>query len=407
MPRQFSRLAIARGIVRDGDHFLVTVSVGNSRDGSRTLKRKSFPLATEPAVMQAWQLSQKADLLLARPAAPARGSLASDIPIYLATLPVGRYRDDSKAILQHWAGSPLGLLARTQITRVDVVGQISAWVDAGAAASTCNRRLGRLRKLYQGLDGIDDPNPTDKIKFLAEPKGEPRDIPAHVVDVILDSIPDLGRPERFKERPTLSLTKLRLTVMAKTGIPPASLARVQPRDIDWPGARIYLRARRKGKGRAGVWVALLPDAVAALRAFVDAGLCDTSWSNSSAGKSWRVGIARAKAAAAKTAEDTGDRTLADALDALPPRCKPYDLRHSFGSEIYRQTGDVLAVSELMQHANLETTKRYTKGAVSARVAAAIATAAPHYARAKAQADAVIARASRPLRLVRRPSSSTR
>lgn len=403
MPRQFSRRTIAPGISRHGDHLVARVRAGNSRAGSQIERTKSFPLGTAIATMQAWQHGERRELLLARPAAPARGSLAADIPIYLASLPEGRYRDDSEAIFKHWAASDLGAVPRAQIARVDVVGQIAQWIDAGAAASTCNRRLGRLRKLYQAFDG-DEPNPTDKITFLREPKGEPRDIPAHVVDVILNSLPNLGRPERFKERSTVSLTKLRLTVMAKTGIPPASLARVQPRDIDWAGSRIYLRPRRKGQGADAAWVALLPDAVAALRAFVDAGLCGQAWSNSSVYKTWHVGIARAKATAAKTADETGDDTLVRELEALPPRCKPYDLRHSFGSEIYRQTGDVLAVSELLQHANLETTKRYTKGAVSARVTAAIAAAAPHYAAAKATATKLAARAARPLRLVGRPSA---
>ena len=407
MPRQFSRLTIAPGITREGDHFVAAVAVGSARDKTRVIKRKSFPLATDPAVMQAWQFNTRADLLLARPAALVKGSLAADIPIFVASLPEGRYRVDSDDLLHHWAVSPLGTVPRQQITRVAIVEQIARWTDAGAAASTCNRRLGRLRKLYEAFDTVDAPNPTDKIKFLPEPKGEPRDIPAHVVDVILNAIPDLGRPERFKERSKISLTKIRLTVLAKTGIPPASLARVQPRDIDWAGARIYVRARRKGQGTPAAWVALLPDAVAALRAFVDAGLCGQSWSQSSVGKSWRVGIAHAKATAAKIAADTGDRTLADELDALPPRCKPYDLRHAFGSEIYRQTGDVFAVSHLMRHTNLETTKRYTSGAVPERVTAAIAAAAPHYAAAKATAAKVAARAARPLRLVRRPSAATR
>jgi integrase len=329
--------------------------------------------------MQAWQYGAKEDLLLASPAAPAQGTLAADIPIYLATLPEGSYRDDSEDILAHWIACPLGAQPRHTITRLEVIAQISRWLDAGAAVATCNRRLSRLRKLYHALDGVTTLNPTVAIKFQREPEREPRDLPMSVVQLIVDALPDQGRAERGGTRPTTSETKIRLRVMAWTGIAPATLRRVRPRDLDLDGARIYLRPRRKGQGSDGAWVALLPTAVEAFRAFAAANLFGRAWSRSSMRKTWHVGIARAKAAAARDAERTGDRTWVTALAHLPPRCKPYDLRHSFASEMYRITGDIRAVSELLQHADLETTKRYTKGAVSERVTAAIATAAAAFA----------------------------
>jgi integrase len=176
---------------------------------------------------------------------------------------------------------------------------------------------------------------------------------------------------------------------------------VRPRDLELAQARVYLRPRRKGKGTAGAWVNLLPIAVEAFRDFAAAKLFERAWSNSSLGKTWRVGIARARAAADRLAAETGDRSWADGLAALPPRCHPYDLRHAFASEIYRETGDIGAVSELLQHASLETTKRYTRGAVSARVAAAIAKAGAAYATIPTIPAPVAPKAAPRLRLVRR------
>jgi integrase len=406
MPRSFTRIAIAPGIWRDGNQIVARVRVGSSRDGSQITRTKVFPLGTDVTTIVAWQLGERRDLLLTRPAAAIRGTLAADVPIYLATLPEGRYKVDSEDLLAHWIAADVGRLPRESITRLDVIAQISKWSDAGAAVGTCNRRLSRLRKLYHALDGPTVPNPTDAIKFQREPTGEARDIPIRIVKLILDSLPDQGRADRGGTRPDVSKTKLRLTVMAWTGIPAASLARVRPRDLDFKGARIYLRPRRKGKGADGVWIALLPPAVDALRAFVDAGLCGQPWSNSSMRKTWHVGIARATKKADELAEKTGDRSWRDELAALPPRCKPYDLRHSFASEIYRVTGDIRAVSECLQHADLETTKRYTKGAVSERVTAAIAKAADVYASVQRLPSAS---ASRPkpatsLRLVRRSTA---
>jgi integrase len=381
MPRQQPRIRIGQGIFRDGDVLVGEVRIGSSRDNTQQRARKRFKLGTSIGEIKAWQHGARHELATASPASssPSRGSLAADIAEFVAALPEGRYRIDTEDLLSHWARSPLGARDRRSISRLDLIGVISDWTTAGAAENSCNRRLGRLRKLFHALDGIDDENPTDKIQYLREPKAEPRDIPARIVQLILSSLPDQGRAARGEDRPTISETKLRLRVMAWTGIAPATLRRVRSRDLDLDRARVYLRPRRKGKGTHGAWVTLLPLAVDAFRDFAAAGLLERSWSGSSIGKTWRVGIARATAAADRVARETGDKTWAAEIAALPPRCRPYDLRHAFASEIYRETGDIGAVSELLQHASFETTKRYTRGAVSARVAAAIAKAGAAYA----------------------------
>lgn len=373
-----NKVPIAPGIYREGNSLVAEVRIGSSRDGTQVRKRERFALGTAPHTMIAWQHGAKKDLILAGPAAVPIGSLASDIPKYLDTLQDGKYKNESRFLLQHWADSELGPLARASISRLDVVAQISRWLEAGSARATVNKRLGRLRKFFVAVDGLDVKAPTDGIKFLREPEAERRDIPTRIVRLILDSIPELGRAERGKERPTVSHSKIRLSVIAWTGIPPASLARVRPRDLDFKQGRIYLRRRRKGAGAEGVWLTLLPTAVAALREFAAANLFGLPYSNSSLGKTWRVGIRRATATATRHADESGDRSWLDELDNLPPRCKPYDLRHSFGSEMYRRTGDIRAVSELLQHRTLDMTKRYTGGAVSERVRDAVALATAAY-----------------------------
>jgi integrase len=379
MARTQHRIAVAPGISREGNTLVAEVRIGSSRDGTQQRKTKSFPLGTDVNVMIGWQHGAKQDLITERPAAVARGSLAADVPVFLKTLPEGEYKKDSGQLLQHWINSPLGEMPRGAIKRLDIVAQISKWVDAGSAIGTVNRRLSRLRKLFHTLDGVDVPAPTDKIKFLRPPEQERRDIPIRIVRLILDSLTGHGRAERGQKRPKhSSVIKIRLRVMAYTGIPPATLRRVRPRDLDLKSARVYLRPRRKGKGAEGIWVALLPHAVVAFRDFANAGLFGLSYSNSSMGKTFRVGIKRARAAAVQYAQESGDQTWVTEFDMLPPRCRPYDLRHSFGSEMYRQTGDIRAVSELLQHATLEMTKRYTLGAVSERVSDAISKATETY-----------------------------
>lgn len=379
MPGQHTRIRLHPGIYRDGDALVAEVRIGSSRDGTQTRQRQRFPLGTPVKEMQAWQHGARYDLAIAAPSAPTRGSLAADIADFVAALPEGRYRVDTEDLLSHWSRSAIGARDRRTITRLDLLAVISDWTTAGAAENSCNRRLSRLRKLYRAFDGIDQGNPTDAIAYLREPRAEPRDISARIVRLILDSLPDQGRAASGDTRPTTSESKIRLRVLAWTGIAPATLRRVRPRDLDLEHARVYLRPRRKGKGTHGAWVTLLPLAVEAFRDFAAAGLFERAWSQSSLGKTWRVGIARATAAADRVARETGDQTWVAEIAVLPPKCRPYDLRHAFASEIYRETGDIGAVSELLQHASFETTKRYTRGAVSARVAAAIAKAGVSYA----------------------------
>jgi len=51
---------------------------------------------------------------------------------------------------------------------------------------------------------------------------------------------------------------------------------------------------------------------------------------------------------------------------------PYDLRHSFGTEVYRRSGDIRATQLLMDHSTPQLTHRYTLAAQDPRVLKAIA-----------------------------------
>jgi len=55
---------------------------------------------------------------------------------------------------------------------------------------------------------------------------------------------------------------------------------------------------------------------------------------------------------------------------------PYDLRHSFGTAIYRATGDLKITKELMGHSAIRMTERYTLAAVPQRRTAAMKVAFP-------------------------------
>lgn len=411
MPRKNRPQQIAPGIFRDGDRLVARVRVGGSRNGQQQIKRETFSLETPIKKIIAWQHGAKQELLDAAPAPVVRGSLAADVDAWILKLPIGKYRDDTRQVLKHWQVSDVGAKPRHEITRDDILTQRNRWTDAGVAPATINRRVSRLRAMFNYLDGGPAvPHPTDKITKLAEPEAEAREIQPLIVKAILDSIVDHGRPERDGTRPDFSVTKIRLRVMAWIGHGQATIRRIRPRDLDLNRARLYLRPRRKGKGTEyGTWVGLLPEAIDALRDFKNArilvdgkeriGLFGLAWSNSSTGKSWRVAIKRATESARRVADETGDRSWLDGFDALPARCKPYDLRHSLASEVLRRTGDLTAVKEILQHAELDTTLRYARNAVSDRVAKAIEIAGTTFAAVPKLPAPAPAKQTRRLRLV--------
>jgi len=51
---------------------------------------------------------------------------------------------------------------------------------------------------------------------------------------------------------------------------------------------------------------------------------------------------------------------------------PYDLRHSFGTLVLSETGDLQGTAMLLRHATLQQTRRYTQAAGAARARRAIA-----------------------------------
>jgi len=372
------RIAIEEGISRRGRWLVAVVRMGSRKSAEIPPRQQKWPLGTDLRVLRAWRHRQQAEMLELRDqiVSPSSGSLAGDVPAFLELLPVSRRREDFDNLLQHWIACPLGAEPRNTITRDQILAQRSRWLESGAKIVTVNHRFRALRALYHTLDGLDVKHPTDGITYLRPPRRRHRFIPMEYVADILHAIPDRGRAVRHGTRPPESELKIRLRIMAWTGIPPMQLERLRPRDVDLVHERITLPPRHKGTGTGEKPLTLMPNAVDAFRDFARLGLWGKKFSRSSMGKSWAGGIRRVTAALEKAAVESGDRTELDAfLDAIPPQCRPYDLRHSFATEAYRISGDLGAVGELLQHASLETTKIYTGGAISERVSATIAAMA--------------------------------
>jgi integrase len=284
--------------------------------------------------------------------------------------------------LAHWRTSPLASEVVEDLKRSQVRAQLTTWFEAGASASSVNHRKCALGDLLRWALGADDDSEiriaTDGIENWKLPKIKARGLPMPILTRILANLPDRGRPVKGQKRPMISDTKIRLRVMAWTGLSHISLERLDRTRVNFRDHKIFYPDREKGEGAEGVWADLLPPAYEALRDYDRAGLWGREFSRSSMHGSYRRAVKNTRKQLVK-AIDTADEAAREDAKAMleqfdlvvPANPYPYDTRHSFASDVYIQTGDLKAVKELLQHASLTTTERYTKGAVPARIAQAI------------------------------------
>ena len=385
------RQKLAQGIYIRAGRITAIASVGSG--ATRQIDEQPFyqdGRALEDVVREAtaWRLKRKAEMIEHGPRAASSNTFAGDVPGYLRTIPVGDPRNSprkqAQSLLAHWIAATLplsprgiargtfGNASRTTITRQDIRVQLTIWQSAGVSPGSLNHRLRVLRGFFRHFATNEDaPLPTDHIKKYPEPEPEVRDIPQAFVEQILAAVSDRGRTVKGQPLAAVSHTKIRLRVMAWTGLPHMGVERLRERDVDFRGHRLYVQPRRKGKGAPGVWLNLLPPAVDALRDYARERLWGQAFCRSSMRIAWRRALARVE----RQATADADTATLEWLRALPPQCHPYDLRHAYASEAYRVSKDPLAVQELLQHSNLRTTARYAKGAVPERAAAATAAMA--------------------------------
>ena len=282
-----------------------------------------------------------------------------------------------KYLYQAWRGLPIASTPVSELKRSQVRAQLTAWAAAGMSPTSINDRKRALADVLRTTLDIDEDDddtilPTDKIPNVPRREQQPRGVPLPIIARILASLPDRGRPVKGEKRGTVSHTKIRLHVMAWTGLPNISLTRLLRAKVKFSDHKIWLPSRKKGAGAEGIWVDVLPPAIEWLRHYDAAGLWGRSFSNSSAHRTWKRGIVRTRKALIAEAEETGDRTMLEQfLESVPANCHPYDLRHSYLTDALREGGDIYAVSKMAQHADIKTTEQYLKAAVAGSVASAV------------------------------------
>jgi integrase len=338
------------------------------------------------------------------------GTLAGDVPRYLELL-VDRpaLKRDREFQLAWWCAR-FGSRPRWSLEPTELEAALKSLLADGVAASTVKKYRTALFHLFTKLDGKRHDNPLRDVPPPREPDALPRAIPYEIIDEIFRHMLD-RRYERKLDPATASRlyadaivvganrsavakaygvsetmvrkivnrrsrrcdrasqTKARLQVMAYVGLPPALIRALEPDDYDRDEPSVLARGRKKGGGTRPERLPLTPRGVEAMNAFVAADAFEqvqrdgrrTAFSMSSALKVWRGAIRRMCDA---LEHDVETRAAGQQLRRELAVRTPYDLRHSFLTEVQLATGNIHATQRMATHADPRTTRRYTLAAVA-------------------------------------------
>ncbi len=222
----------------------------------------------------------------------------------------------------------------------------------GVSRATVARRLASLRSFYRHLvrEGTLSRNPAALVSTPKLEKRLPHPMPQDEVESLLDSA--FGKSARdARDRAILEL-------LYATGIRVGELVRVDLGDFDLGGLQGDGMLRVFGKGKKERLVPIGSKAITALRAYLGARVTLVPE---------RPGRAADRDALFLNAHGgrLTDRSVRRILDArlrraaLMRRVSPHSLRHSFATHMLNAGADLRSIQELLGHASLSTTQKYT------------------------------------------------
>lgn len=298
------------------------------------LHRQHFRTGTPLVTIRQWLLTT--EMVYRGKRARKTGRFEDDARAYLATVTAMPSYSDRTRHIEEWI-AVFGQTPRATISSDAIAAQLQRWrtqprtiTRTGQppqqrilSASAVNQRRTALMHLYTTLDGKAGINPVRDTPKFREPDALPRHLDYTTIRKLLASM----KP---------SASKARLMVLAYTGIPHTQITSITAADVDLKAGTVTVAGRRKGSGTQAVTLPLTKDGIAAFKMMAR----EEAWgpfSRSSLRKAFRV--------ATKKLGLSGVR--------------PYDLRHSFGTEVLLSTGNMAATQLLMMHSTQALTRRYT------------------------------------------------
>jgi integrase len=306
------------------------------------LYSKRFPPTATLTKMRDWRSAKRVDVLRSGPPRRNTKTFSEDVDEYLKAVKAMPTYAAREADMDRWLTELGGDRTRDTITSVEIRAVLQRWRMTGRTTppgplseSACNHRRTALQHFFTVMNGKAAANPVRDVPRFREPDPQPRGVPFETLQRVFAAMPD-------------SKTKARALVMALTGLPPATLKRIEPGALNVEAKSIIVPRRRKGAGTKTRNMPLTDEAIAAFQ-MLDGF---EGWGHFSS--------------------HSARHSLHRACDAAGvPRIRLYDLRHSFGTAAYLATGDIRAVQALLDHCDPTLTARYTLAAVDPRMRAAL------------------------------------
>ena len=246
------------------------------------------------------------------------------------------------------------------------------------APTTLGRRLASLRSFFKWLvrEGAREADPTLGLPAPRAPRPLPRPIAVDDVAALLDT----PRPREAAHEPAALRDQALFELMYGAGLRVGEIVALDVRDLDLVRGEV----RVWGKGGKERVVPLPEAARTALGAYLDV--------RREPGVLAQPLFIRTAASSATKPRRLSDRDARRLLHArasevgLDGRIHPHRMRHSYATHLLDMGADLRAIQELLGHASLSTTQRYT--AVSAeRIVAVYDKAHPRAKRAAKPAPA--------------------
>lgn len=362
MARKGQRIKIEKNIYRDAGGYDITMVVRGESDSQR-FKGHDWTLAQLRAERSAMhtRLNGQADKRAAGHGIP--GTMLGDAKTFLKII---GHKASTTTQIMHWVRALGPQTKRSTITAARIQQQITTWEQQAQAHTlvdqatgtrkpysreSVRKQLRTLRQMFRTLDGKSAANPAMDVDMPAPPKPEVRAMDLDVAESILAAMPR-------------SITRARLALILFLGITQVEIMRLRESHVDWKAGTITILGRKKGDGSNP---RVLPfAAIAAARAAVLEFASYGQWA-----KRFDTGSMQASF------------TLAAGKVKAPEGVRPYDLRHTCGTELYKRTRDIHVVQRWLGHRKVETTMRYILGATDdSLLAAALAMNAFHVSRGK-------------------------
>ncbi len=224
----------------------------------------------------------------------------------------------------------------------------------GAGPASLGRKLSTVRSLYRFLvrEGLAPGNPARAVRGPRRPRRLPEVLPEEEVALLVEAPdgapPGTARPLALRDRAFLEL-------LYASGLRVSELTGLDVEDLDLPQGLVRVLGKRRKErlvpfGRA---------AADALRRWLEEG---------------RPALAAGKGAApagralflSHRGRRLGARSVARRIDrwvlaaGLPRHVHPHVLRHCFATHLLGNGADLRGIQELLGHASLSTTQRYTR-----------------------------------------------